>query len=168
MRSSNWLWAVGALLVTAIRAAAADPSSPVPDEAKSFGWLFRSEWSLQRWLIMAFALVVGWFVLFDYVFVSMLDPSKPADKCPWPRNAFRRTIVYYWFFALVVFVALFSLYPGQDLRANLDFLPGGQSFSLVRMLRQGWIAALVVGIVLGIILTLLFKPRRPTPAGRTA
>lgn len=168
MRSSNWFWAVMAVLVTAIGAAAADPSSSVSDEAKAFAWPFKAEWSLQRWLVMAFAMIVGWFVLFDYVFVSMLDPAKPASKCLWPRNAFRRTLVYYWFFGLVVFVALFSLYPGQDLRSDLDFLPGGQSFRLVRMLRQGWIAALVIGIVLGIILTLLFKPRRVTPTGSNA
>lgn len=120
---------------------------------EGFGMSWDSPWSLTRLVLLGVLTIVTYLLIRSSLFPYLLDPDK--DVKIMPRTAFKITICVFMFVWVSIFIVLFSLFPGQELRVSSNIIPGAKSFVIIQYVDMRWFYFLIIFLIIMLIFSVL-------------
>lgn len=109
---------------------------------EGFGLGWDSPWSLTRLALFIVLSVIAYLLIRQSLFSYLLNPDKDIKMMP--RTAFKITICFVMFAWAFLFVVLFSLFQGQELRVSSNIIPGAKTFVIVQYIDMRWFYFLMI------------------------
>lgn len=105
--------------------------------SESFGLGWDSPWSLTRIVLFFVLAAICYFLIRNTLFPYLLNPDK-ENITLMPRGAFKITLGAIMFLWIILFLMLFSLFPGQELRVSSNIIPGAKTFVVIQYIDMRW------------------------------
>ena len=118
-----------------------------------FGLSWDSPWSLTRLALFFVLSIITYLLIRQSLFYYLLNPDKDIKMMP--RTAFKITVCVIMFAWAFLFVVLFSLFQGQELRVSSNIIPGAKTFVIVQYIDMRWFYFLMIFFFVLVVFSVL-------------